>query len=437
MSSTALLWPGYDNWPHWQRILFRFVFVFFMLMIAPWTWIEYIPGANYVTQYYYQFTDFIVQFANKNIFKAYKELVQPNGSGDTSWAYTQLWLYLIISAMACLVWTIVDRRNENYNRIAYWLRITLRYFLIVNCFGYGFAKVFLQQMPFPNMSQLATPLGDFLPMRLSWMFMGYSSTYQFFTGMMEVLGGVLLLFRRTSTFGTLFAAGVFANVFVMNIGYDIPVKLYSLQLFISAIILLLFDYKRMLHFLMMNRTAGISYLYEVEFPKRWMRISKNVLKLFVVVMSVLLPLYQGLFPGEAPKVNTPVPPGIYQVDLFVKNGDTIPYTHTDTLRWKDFIIEANGSGSVGSKDTTFRLLYGRGYFGSKIDSVKKEIKFNKRDWVFNVYDLFTLKYQLPDSNHLVLYGKMRNDSIHVQLTRTNRHFQLAERQFHWLSEYNR
>jgi hypothetical protein len=167
----------------------------------------------------------------------------------------------------------------------------LRYFLILNCFGYGFAKVFLQQMPFPNLSQLATPLGDFLPMRLSWMFMGYSSTYQFFTGLMEVIAGLLLLFRRTSTFGTLFAAGVFANVFVMNIGYDIPVKLFSLHLFIYAMTLLLFDYKRMLNFLMMNRTAAVSYLYDVRFPKRWMRIGRIVLKLFIVVMSVLMPFF--------------------------------------------------------------------------------------------------------------------------------------------------
>lgn len=438
MSTISITWPGYENWPHWQRILFRFVFVFFMLLIAPWTLLDMIPGGNYVTQYYYQFVEFLVQFANKNIFKVYKELVQPNGSGDTSWAYTQLWLYLILSAAACIIWSVVDRRNENYNRLAYWFRITLRYFLVVNCFGYGFAKVFLQQMPFPNLSQLATPLGDFLPMRLSWMFMGYSSTYQFFTGMMEVLAGMLLLFRRTSTFGTLFAAGVFANVFVMNIGYDIPVKLYSLQLFISSIILLLFDYKRMLHFLMMNRTAAVSYLYEVRFTKRWMRIVRAALKSLVVIATFIMPLVQQLFFNEQSIVKSPIPSGVYAVDVFVKNGDTIPFTHADTMRWKDFIIEKDGkSGSVGSKDTTFRTTYGRGYFGSKIDSVKQEIKFSKRDWVFNVYDLFTLKYQLTDSNHLVLYGKMRNDSIHVQLTRTNRHFQLAERQFHWLSEYNR
>jgi hypothetical protein len=36
-----------------------------------------------------------------------------------------------------------------------------------------------------------------------------------------------------------------------------------------------------------------------------------------------------------------------------------------------------------------------------------------------------------------LWGKIRNDSIYAELKRSNRHFQLAEKQFHWLSEYNR
>jgi hypothetical protein len=38
---------------------------------------------------------------------------------------------------------------------------------------------------------------------------------------------------------------------------------------------------------------------------------------------------------------------------------------------------------------------------------------------------------------VVLRGKIRNDSVFVALRRQKRHFQLAERQFHWLSEANR
>ena len=32
---------------------------------------------------------------------------------------------------------------------------------------------------------------------------------------------------------------------------------------------------------------------------------------------------------------------------------------------------------------------------------------------------------------------IRGDSVQVDLVRVARHFQLTERQFHWLSEYNR
>ena len=34
-------------------------------------------------------------------------------------------------------------------------------------------------------------------------------------------------------------------------------------------------------------------------------------------------------------------------------------------------------------------------------------------------------------------GRARQDSLFIVLRRSKRHFQLAERQFHWLSEYNR
>lgn len=434
---NSFQWPGYEYWPHWQRILFRFLFVYFILQIAPWGWIAEIPGISYITGYYYQLVDHVVQFANKNIFKAYKELVQPNGSGDTSWAYTQMWLYLIIAGLSCVVWTLIDRKNENYNRIAYWFRLVLRYFLIINCFRYGFAKVFLHQMPFPNTSQLATPLGDLLPMRLSWMFIGYSSTYQFFTGLMEVVAGILLLFRRTSTFGTFYAAGVFTNVFMMNIGYDIPVKLYSLHLLLSSLLLLAFEYRRIFNFFILNRSAERGNLYDVRLPKRWMRIAMIVLKLYVVVTIIILPLRQNLFPGEPTKLSYPIAPGVYNVEVFVKNGDTIPFSLTDTMRWRDVIFEINGSGSINAKDTSFRQLYGRSYFGSKADTAIKEITFTKRDWMFNMYEICKLKYAITDSNRVILRGKIHSDSVYAELLKTNRHFQLAERQFHWLSEYNR
>jgi len=187
---TNIIWPGNNNWSLIQKIIFRFFFIYLLLYIAPWTWIEYIPGVDNIVKYYYQFVDWVVHSADQYLLN-YKKLITKTGSGDTSYNWTQLWLYLILSLAGCIIWSLFDRKRNQYNQLSYWLRISVRYFLIMNCFGYGVSKLFSLQMPFPNMSQLATPLGDYLPMRLSWMFMGYSETYQSFSGVMEVLAGIL------------------------------------------------------------------------------------------------------------------------------------------------------------------------------------------------------------------------------------------------------
>src|SRR5678816_2514199 len=101
--------------------------------------------------------------------------------------------------------SLLDRKRTRYDRLAFWLRMIVRYYIATAALSYGIIKLFRLQMPFPSMSQLATPLGDLLPMRFSWLFIGYSAPYQFFSGAMETLAGLLLLYRRTVTAG-LFAA---------------------------------------------------------------------------------------------------------------------------------------------------------------------------------------------------------------------------------------
>lgn len=435
-----IMWPGKPDWPFWQRLLFRFFFVYFVLYISPWQWLEIIPGVDYLTGWYDQFIDWLVNAANKNLFHVYKDLVPLNGSGDTSWAFVQLRLFLLIAFVSMIVWSLLDRKRKQYNRLAYWFRILLRYFIILNCFGYGFAKVFLSQMPFPNNSLMATSLGDLLPMRLSWAFMGASPTYEFFSGLMEVIAGILLLFRRTATFGTLLAAGVFANVMLMNFGYDIPVKLFSTHLLIACLVLLSFEYGRILNFLVSNRYAEQGNLYYIRYPKKWMRIAAVTFKLLFLVFFVIIggvESYNSFVQRGSIPESKPIRSGLYDVTVFVKNGDTIPPLLYDTIRWRDIVFEKNGAGSVGTTDTLFWQRYRRGYFRSKIDTIKKEIEFSKSNPAFDMFNLFTLQYEIPDSNSIVLKGIIRNDSVYAILQRSKRHFQLAEKQFHWLSEYNR
>jgi len=376
--------------------------------------------------------------ANDKIFHLYKTIPY-YGDGDTSSGWVRLCLFLLIAFIGCLVWSLLDAKKSNYNRLAYWFRIILRYTLVLNCFSYGFQKLFLLQMPSPSLNQLATPLGDYLGKNLLWATMGASPTYQFFSGFIEVFAGILLLFRRTAFFGTIVALGVFTNVMMMNLGYDVGVKSFSIHLVILCLVLLAFEYKRIAA-LLFNKVMLAGNLYSPSFSKRWVRITALTAKLGLVALMVVYPLQQNFKwykERKPPKPLWSIKPGIYEVKTFVLNKDTLPLSYSDTLRWKDMIYENGDIVSVSTFDTMFRQRYSRGYFWFKIDSAKKNVDVLKKTADFKTFNLGKLHFEMPDTNSVILSGMLRRDSVYALLVRMNRHFQLTEKQFHWTRNYVR
>lgn len=428
-------------WPLWQRVLFRFFVVYFVLQIEPWDWFRAIPGVSFVLRPYDAAMDWAVRAGNAHLFHVRDTLVPVNGSGDTSYAYARLCLLLTIAGVACVAWSALDRKRAHYERPAYWLRLMVRYYITIAALSYGIIKLFGLQMLFPTISQLATPLGDLLPMRFSWLFIGYSTPYEFFSGAMETVAGLLLLYRRTVTAGLFAAMGAFLNVVMINLAYDVPVKLYASHLLISCVFLLALDSRRLIGFLFLNRPAAATAAYDAVFARPWQRWASIGVKVFIVYQILVSPLrtswtrYQAL---QRPPMPGPFAAGVYDVRSYVVNGDTVPLTSTDSLRWRDVIIDSNGAGSIGTRDSVFWQRYRRGYFRYKPDTVAHtaavwKVSTIPGDSTF----LFTMRYEVPDSTTVRFALPLRGDSVRVDLVRIPRHFQLAERQFHWLSEYNR
>ncbi|MBI3219799.1 MAG: hypothetical protein HYZ44_09825 [Bacteroidetes bacterium] len=431
--------PPSAPWPWWRKIVFRFFFIYLLLQIAPWTWFDIIPGVSSVTRYYYLGMDWLVEFANKHFFHVREVLVPLNGSGDTSYGWTQVWLFLSLALIGCVLWSIADRKRSQYAIADYWLRTAVRYFIAMTCLSYGIIKIFALQMSFPNLSQLATPLGDYLPMRLSWMFIGYSTPYQVFSGVMETIAGLLLLNRRTVTLGVMMAAGVFTNVAMMNLAYDIPVKIFSLHLLFYCLFLMAYDYKRIASFFLLNKPADLTSLYEMHITTKWMRIARVVGKSILVILIVILPFYNSweYYQSNQTGADTkPISSGVYDVISFERNGIPTSPLPGDTLTWKDVIFEKSKSGSVNTTDSLFRQRYRRGYFNYRADTAAKALHVFKRSVQGDSTFLFTINYQLRNDT-IFLQGKIRNEDHRIKLVKSKRHFQLAERQFHWLSEYNR
>jgi hypothetical protein len=429
------------TWPVWQRVSFRFFFVYFILQIAPWNWFRAIPGGRFVLTYTAKATDWAVRAANARVVHVRDTLVPMNGSGDTSWAWAQLWLYLAVAAAGCVVWSVLDRKRTHYSRLAFWLRTIVRYYIATAALSYGIIKLFLLQMPFPALSQLATPLGDLLPMRLSWLFIGYSAPYQFFSGAMETTAGLLLLYRRTVTAGLFAATGAFMNVVMINLAYDVPVKLYASHLLFACVFLLALDSPRLVRFLVLNQSTPPTTAYDANFTRGWRRWGGVAVKVFIVFQILIFPFKNGWSRYQAAKLaaaSGPFKAGVYDVRAFVVGRDTIPASSADTLRWRDVIFDNDGAGSVNTSDQLFWQRYRRGYFRYRPDTIRHTVAVWQtsaapRDSTF----LFTMRYEMADTNTIRFHGLVRGDSLHVELARAPRHFQLTERQFHWLSEYNR
>jgi hypothetical protein len=438
--------PAATVWPQWQRVLFRFAFVYALLRTAPWGWLDAIPFVARVTRYLDMLDGWAVEAANARFFHVRDPLVPVNGSGDTSFAWAQLALYLALAAVAALVWTAVDRRRRAYPRLLYWTRTFVRYWVAAAALSYGIIKLFLLQMSFPTLSQLATPLGDFLPMRFSWMFIGYSAPYQFFSGLVETVAGLLLFRRNTVTLGLMVAAGAFLNVVLINLSYDVPVKLYASHLLLGCLVLLTLDGRRLFTFLVLNRAAPGTTAYEPHYRAPWHRYAAMAAKGVLVVLFFVMPVtrawgrYQSpdarATPGALP--SRPFRAGVYDVRRFVRNGDTVAVSAADSLRWKDVIFDNPAQGSVGTADTAFWQRYRRGYFRYQADTLRHTLAaWRTSTRPGDSVPVFTGRYELPDSVTVRLWARLRGDSVYAELVRTNRRFQLAERQFHWLSEYNR
>lgn len=211
----------------------------------------------------------------------------PNGSGDTTYNYVLLLILLIVSFLAALIWSWLDRNRLNYQKLFDWLVVLIRYYIILQMLSYGLGKVFYLQMGPPTETDLEQPLGDFSPMGLVWTFIGYSKPFTMLTGWLEVLGGTFLLFKRTQTLGAMIVFVVMSNVMVFNYFYDVPVKILSTHLVMMAVFLILIDGRRLINLFILNKATEpkeIRYLFK---KPKWRKVIGWIKWSLVIIVTAL------------------------------------------------------------------------------------------------------------------------------------------------------
>lgn len=422
--------PLVEPWSPAQRFGFRFVFAFVVLyhLLFP---LYLIPG---IDEGLSRFLDTLWQplevWLARHLFG--HELVLPpgpSGSGDKAIDYAHIAFMLALSFTVAGVWSFIDRRRMEYVKAHDLLRIYVRYILASAMLSYGFAKVIKTQFPFPNLERLSQPVGDLSPMGLLWTFMGYSPGYNLFTGGAEVLGGLLLLLRRTTTLGALVVIGVMSNVVALNFFYDVPVKLYSTLLVSLAVFLLLPDLRRLANVLVFNRATQPGRLdTPFTFPPRVTWALRGV-KVIFVGWLLYSNVSQSWEMNQKRGDNAPPPPlyGFYEVESFTRDGQLLPPLLSEAQRWRTFSVSRVGPTVRNMDDSRKR------YFGTYDEATKT---FSFAESRAPDATKVVLAVEQPDPEHLVLKGTYEGATVDVKLRKLDlsSKFLLVGRGFNWVQE---
>ncbi len=351
-----------------------------------------------------------------------------SGSGDCMFGWILAFCLLAIAAFGAGIWSVVDRRRADYVKLHNWFRLFLRFALAGQMINYGMAKLIPVQMPFPSLTRLLQPFGTFSPMGVLWSSIGAAPFYEIFAGCAEVLGGVLLVIPRTVTLGALICLADMIQVFMLNMTYDVPVKLFAFHLILLSGFLLVPDLPRLVNVLLMNRAITPSppaQLFPAVRANRIMLVAQIALGLWLLGINAS-GAWQAwkTFGGGAQQ--SPLY-GIWEVARMSVDGQALPPLLTDSSRWRRAIFDFPGRMAFQRMDDSFA------YYPAAINLTDRTLSLTKRgdtNWKAN----FT--FQHPTREQLILDGRMDNREIHMELQLVEREkFLLVRRGFHWIQEF--
>ena len=407
-----------------KRYALRFAFLYFGLSMSPFL-VSAIPFVDHLAAPYQKLLGAVVPWVGKRVFRV-DIAYALSGSGDTMFDWVQAFTFLVLAAGIATIWTLLARRGSEDTRLREWFRVFLRFALATAMIIYGGMKAANSQFPPPSLDRLVQPIGTASPMGLLWTFMGTSQAYATFTGLAELIGGLLLVARRTTLLGALVCAATLSHVLMLNLCYDVPVKLFSFHLLALAVLLIVPDLRRLAGMFLFNRAVEPEGLRPL-FTRVWLHRGALVLRtVFAVGLTglILYSSWQGSQYWRDPALRSPLY-GIWEVEELALNGETRPPLLTDASRWRHVIFDSRRFVSILPMDGS------RERYRLELDSTARTLTLTKTgdpQWKSEI------SYERPEPGLLLLHGTFDGQPLHARLRRDDREFLLVTRGFHWINE---
>ena len=388
------------------------------------------PGGSGIAGYYYRFKLKCVRWVGTHVLGLDEPLTHlRSNSGDQLFDWIQVVTLLGLALIVAAFWVFFDRANRSERIAVELVRIVVRFRLGVTMLGYGIDKILRRQMPEPDMLKLLQPYGESSPMGLLWTFMGQSWAYSAFTGALELLGGLLLLFRRTTTLGALIVVAVMANVLMLNFGFDVPVKLYSIHYLVFAAALVMVDLRRVADVFVFNH-ATLPVPSTSIWPQG--RATRLVRVIHIVAVGGILwyvPVQRSVRWAERSGPTTSELAGLYDVVSFSRAGIEAPPLITDTARWRRVAFDERGMVTIvfmNDARINFRFQPGprTGVF-----------MLEPFEGAYARGEVFT--YVRDGAERLSIKGALNHAPVQIELRRADdQKLLLRNRGFRWITDYD-
>jgi len=205
-----------------------YVFVVLGIMCIPFPF-HLFPYQEKITTYFF---GEIIAIVKPFLFKNSKYNML---GSDSSSLYTLLFILIGLA----IGFTILFTHQKIKKTASYFIKIAtiiIPYYLALMLLTYGVEKLLMKQFYKPEGNILFTPLGFLDSDILFWSTIGSAPIFNLFLGFFQVITAILLLFKNTRFFGLINALFIFATIVIINISFDISVKILSLFLFFTTIV---------------------------------------------------------------------------------------------------------------------------------------------------------------------------------------------------------
>ncbi|WP_039799407.1 hypothetical protein [Nocardia araoensis] len=427
------------TWSLPARVAFRFVFAYFGLFCLLFAQIlfvftgilsKWLPESAILWQM--RTTSPLVGWVGEHVFGVEAVLHEDSGSGDQAAIWLLIFCELVAAVLITIVWSILDRRRRNYTALRGWFLAFIRLCLGGQMLFYGLAKAIPSQMPAPSLTALLQPYGTMSPASVLWNQVGAAPVYEILLGSAEVLGGLLLFLPRTATAGALLSLVSMAQVFVLNMTYDVPVKILSFHLLLLSLVVLAPQAGRLANVLVLERPSEPAAQPPLFDSRRANRIAAAVqvaLGLWVLIGGVYIGWQAWRESGDG----APKPPlyGIWTVGEFTRDGHPAPPLLTDDGRWRRLIFDRHGT-TVQKMDDSFVPVV------AVIDEAAHTIVLSEVPQSAGAppVRLGAFTFAQPGTDTLSMTGELNGTPVSLSLDRMDLNsFPLRSRGFDFVQEY--